>query len=45
MTVEVWTILFVLVSFLGYAYIGWQSRVKDTKGFFIAEQGVPSIAK
>ena len=44
MTVEVWTILFVLISFLGYAYIGWQSRVKDTKGFFVAEQGVPSIA-
>ncbi|MBP0021775.1 MAG: cation acetate symporter [Cyanobacteria bacterium SBLK] len=44
MTVEAWTFLFVILSFLLYTYIGWRSRVKDSKGFFVAEQGVPAIA-
>ncbi|PZD70507.1 Cation/acetate symporter ActP [Acaryochloris thomasi RCC1774] len=44
MTVEVWTILFVGITFMIYLYIGWRSRVKDTKGFFVADQGVPAIA-
>lgn len=44
MTVEFWTILFVAISFLLYLYIGWRSRVKDSKGFFVAGQGVPAIA-
>lgn len=44
MSVEVWTTIFVIISFIVYTYIGWQSRVKDSKGFFVAEQGVPSIA-
>jgi cation/acetate symporter len=43
-SVEIWTILLVGISFLIYIYIGWQSRVKDTKDFFIAGQGIPSIA-
>ena len=44
MTVEVWTTILVILSFIVYTYIGWQSRVNDTKGFFVAEQGVPAIA-
>jgi cation/acetate symporter len=44
MTVEVWTIALVSITFLLYLYIGWRSRVKDTKGFFIADQGIPAIA-
>ncbi|MEO1376562.1 MAG: sodium:solute symporter family protein [Cyanobacteria bacterium J06635_10] len=44
MSVELWTILFVGASFLLYIYIGWQSRVKDSKGFFVAGQGVPALA-
>ncbi len=44
MSVEIWTILFVGASFLAYVYIGWQSRVKDTKGFFVAGQDIPSLA-
>lgn len=44
MSVEIWTYLFVGISFLLYIYIGWQSRVKDSKGFFVAGQGVPSLA-
>ncbi|MGB7413840.1 MAG: sodium:solute symporter family protein [Thermosynechococcaceae cyanobacterium] len=44
MTVEVWTIIFVIITFMIYLYIGWRSRVTDTKGFFVADQGVPAIA-
>ncbi|MGF1601680.1 MAG: sodium:solute symporter family protein [Thermosynechococcaceae cyanobacterium] len=44
MTVEVWTIIFVIITFMIYLYIGWRSRVKDTKGFFVADQGIPAIA-
>jgi len=44
MSVEVWTTLFVVITFILYLYIGWRSRVKDSKGFFVADQGVPAIA-
>jgi cation/acetate symporter len=43
-SVELWTILIVGLSFLLYIYIGWQSRVENSKDFFIAGQGIPSIA-
>ena len=44
MSVEVWTGLLVGASILMYLYIGWSSRVSDSKGFFVADQGVPAIA-
>lgn len=44
MSVEVWTILFVSLSFIAYLYIGWQSRVKVSADFFVAGRGVPAIA-
>ncbi|KAF3883950.1 MULTISPECIES: sodium:solute symporter family protein [Nostocales] len=44
MSVEIWTIIIVGLSFLLYLYIGWQSRVKDSQGFFVADRGVPSVA-
>ncbi|MEM9273755.1 MAG: sodium:solute symporter family protein [Cyanobacteria bacterium P01_F01_bin.143] len=44
MTVETWTTLFVIISFILYLYIGWRSRVRDSKGFFVADRGVPAIA-
>ena len=44
MTAEVWTFILVIISFIGYLYIGWRSRVQDSKGFFVADQGVPAIA-
>lgn len=44
MSVEAWTIIFVIISFILYLYIGWRSRVKDSKGFFVADRGVPAIA-
>lgn len=44
MSAEAWTIVLVILSFIVYIYIGWQSRVRDTKGFFVADQGVPALA-
>lgn len=44
MSAEVWTVVLVILSFIVYIYIGWRSRVQDTKGFFVADQGVPSLA-
>jgi cation/acetate symporter len=43
-SVELWTIILVGLSFVLYIYIGWQSRVENTKDFFVAGQGIPSIA-
>ena len=44
MSVELWTMLFVVITFILYLYIGWRSRVKDSKGFFVADQNVPAVA-
>ncbi|MDZ8104231.1 MAG: sodium:solute symporter family protein [Nostoc sp. DedQUE12a] len=44
MSVEIWTIVIVGLSFVAYIYIGWQSRVESSKDFYVAGQGVPSIA-
>ncbi|MBD2610782.1 MAG: sodium:solute symporter family protein [Nostoc sp. ZfuVER08] len=44
MSVETWTIVIVGLSFVAYLYIGWQSRVESSKDFYVAGQGVPSIA-
>ncbi|MDJ0636120.1 MAG: cation acetate symporter [Xenococcaceae cyanobacterium MO_188.B29] len=44
MSVEAWTTVFVIISFILYLYIGWRSRVKDSKGFFVADRGVPAVA-
>ena len=41
---RVWTWSFVALTFSVYLYIGWRSRVKDSKGFYVAGQGVPAIA-
>ncbi|MCB0160691.1 MAG: cation acetate symporter, partial [Caldilineaceae bacterium] len=44
MSVEVWTYIIVGLTFAGYIYIGYSNRVRDTKGFYVAGQGVPAIA-
>ena len=43
MTVETWTYIFVGITFAAYLYIGYYNRVRDTKGFYVAGQGVPAI--
>ena len=44
MSIESWTIALAILSFGLYLYMGWRSRVKDTKDFFVANQDVPAIA-
>lgn len=43
-SVELWTYAMVILSFGLYIYIGYANRVRDTKGFYVAGQGVPAIA-
>ncbi len=42
--IQTWTFVFVGLSFGLYLMIAWLSRVKDTKGFYVAGRGVPAIA-
>ncbi len=44
MSILAWTYLFVGVTFGIYLLVAWLSRVKDTKGFYVAGQGVPAAA-
>ncbi len=44
MTVSTWTYLIVGFTFGGYLCIAWLSRVRDTRGFYVAGRGVPAIA-
>ncbi|UCF38552.1 MAG: cation acetate symporter [Acidobacteriota bacterium] len=44
MSVQAWTYIFVAVTFAIYLFIAWISRVRTTKGFYVAGQGVPAIA-
>lgn len=44
MSVQAWTFLFVGVTFGLYLVIAWWSRVSDTKGFYVAGQGIPAVA-
>ena len=44
MSVKAWTFLFVGLSFALYLFIAWVCRVRDTKGFYVAGQGVPAAA-
>lgn len=42
--IRFWTLFFVASTFGLYLWIAWRSRVADTKGFYVAGQGVPAIA-
>ena len=44
MGVQAWTYVFVGLTFALYLSIAWLSRVRDTKGFYVAGQGVPAPA-
>jgi cation/acetate symporter len=44
MSVAAWTFIFVGLSFSLYLTIAWLSRVRDTKGFYVAGRGVPAAA-
>jgi len=44
MSTRGWTFLFVFLTFALYLTIAWLSRVRDTRGFYVAGRGVPSVA-
>ena len=44
MSTQAWTWIFVGGTFSLYLFIAWLSRVKDTKGFYVAGRGVPAAA-
>ncbi|MEQ8820429.1 MAG: sodium:solute symporter family protein [Sumerlaeia bacterium] len=44
MTVEIWTYIFVGLTFALYLGVGWWSRVRESSGFFVAGRGVPAVA-
>ncbi|WP_245554966.1 sodium:solute symporter family protein [Nesterenkonia alba] len=41
---QFWTFFFLILTFGIYIYIAWRSRVKETKEFYVASQGVPTVA-
>lgn len=41
---QIWTAIFVGLTFSLYLSIAWLARVRDTRGFYVAGQGVPSMA-
>lgn len=44
MTIQAWTFVLVGLSFGLYLFIAFATRVRDTKGFYVAGQAVPSFA-
>ncbi len=44
MSIQIWTYLIVGATFALYLSIAYASRVKDTKGFYVAGGGVPPLA-
>ncbi len=44
MSILTWTYIMVGLTFSLYIFIAWISRVKDTKGFYVAGGGVPPLA-
>ena len=43
-TVQLWTLIFVVLSFGFYIYIAYASRVSTTSGFYVAGGGIPAPA-
>ena len=43
-SVQLWTTIFVVLTFSLYIYIAYASRVSTTSGFYVAEGGIPAPA-
>lgn len=44
MSIQSWTWITVGLTFAGYLYIGYRSRVSNTRGFYVAGHGVSALA-
>lgn len=42
--IQLWTTIFVVLTFGLYIGIAWRSRVTGTEGFYVAGRGIPSVA-
>lgn len=42
--IQLWTLIGIVVTFGLYIGIAWRSRVRETKGFYVAGQGIPTVA-
>lgn len=42
--IQLWTTIFVVLTFGLYIGIAWRSRVSGTEGFYVAGRGIPSVA-
>ncbi|QVQ52095.1 cation acetate symporter [Spiractinospora alimapuensis] len=42
--IQLWTTIAIVASFGLYMVIAWRSRVKETEGFYVAGQGIPTVA-
>ncbi|MDY7088743.1 MAG: sodium:solute symporter family protein [Actinomycetota bacterium] len=42
--IQGWTLGFIILTFAIYIVIAWRSRVKETAGFYVADQGIPTVA-
>ncbi|MCM4078552.1 sodium:solute symporter family protein [Paractinoplanes hotanensis] len=42
--IQGWTLGFITLTFAIYIIIAWRSRVKETAGFYVADQGIPTVA-
>ncbi len=42
--VEIYTIVIVVLTFGMYIFVGIKSKVSDTKTFFVANRGIPTVA-
>ncbi|WFE27350.1 cation acetate symporter [Solwaraspora sp. WMMD791] len=42
--IQIWTLVFIVGTFAVYLGIAWRSRVKETTGFYVAGQGIPTVA-
>ncbi len=43
-TIQLWTLIFAVLTFSVYIYIAYASRVSDTAGFYVAGGGIPAPA-
>ncbi|QFG69616.1 sodium:solute symporter family protein [Ornithinimicrobium pratense] len=41
---QLWTLIFVVITFSFYIWIAYRSRVSDTAGFYVAGGGIPAPA-
>ncbi|SNR40866.1 cation/acetate symporter [Haloechinothrix alba] len=42
--IQLWTTVFIVLTFGLYIGIAWRSRVKETSGFYVAGHGIPAVA-